>query len=524
MTEPSHQPHPAIARLQSQFGAAQVLDAEVEREFFSQDVYASGEKCLAVLCPRSTDELAAMLKQAQQAGFTIVARGGGLSYTDAYLPITTQTLMLDLRGLNRIVEINAQDGYVVAEAGVTWAQLHEALKPMGLRTPYWGPLSGLLATVGGALSQGSTFLGSGRYGSVGDSVLALEVLQVDGTRLRTGSWAADANTAPFMRYFGPDLTGVFVGDSGALAIKVQASLRLLPMHPQMDFLSFTCDSFTSMRAAMSAIARAGLASECFAFDPVLAQKRMQRASLAADVKTLGQVIKSQGVIGSLKVIAAGRNFLDTSKPSMHLSLEADSAAELTARLAAARRACALTGVVEIENSIPKVMRSQAFVPPNAMLGPFGERWVPVHGIVPHSAADATFAALTALFAQDREELKRLQIDVGYLYTTVGAQGFLIEPVFYWPDAHTAYHKRMVEPEHLARLQDFPDNPEASAKVATLKRAAADCLRAHGATHFQLGKFYDYRSQRDPAQLALLDAMKRHLDPHKRLNPGALASY
>ena len=142
------------------------------------------------------------------------------------------SLIVDLRALDRIEEINAEDAYVVVQAGVTWASLHEMLKKQGLRTPFWGPLSGLLATVGGALSQGSTFLGSGRYGSVGDTVLGMELLQVDGTCLRTGSWAAGANALPFARYFGPDLTGLFVGDAGSLAIKVRASLRVIPAHPR----------------------------------------------------------------------------------------------------------------------------------------------------------------------------------------------------------------------------------------------------------------------------------------------------
>ena len=50
----------------------------------------------------------------------------------------------------------------------------------------------------------------------------------------------------------------------------------------------------------------------------------------------------------------------------------------------------------------------------------------------------------------------------------------------------------------------------------------DVMRANGAANLQLGKFYDYRSGRDPAALALLDAIKAQLDPKGLMNPGVLA--
>ncbi|NJR44002.1 hypothetical protein HC761_00555 [bacterium] len=263
-------------------------------------------------------------------------------------------------------------------------------------------------------------------------------------------------------------------------------------------------------------------SRSFGFDPVLAQMRMQRASLMADVKTLGQVIKSQGILGGLKVVASGRRFLDVNKFSMHLCIEADSSAELAQRMDAARQLCS-AHVQEIENAIPTVLRSQPFTPPNNMLGPKGERWVPVHGIVPHSKAVDTFVELEALFSSERGTLQRLQIETGYLVTTIAASAFLIEPVFYWQDAQSDYHQRMVEPEYLKRVQNFPENLAAREMVDALKRKAADILRDAGGTHFQLGKFYRYREGRNPAQLALLDAIRAALDPKGQMNPGALGT-
>lgn len=490
-----------------------------ELAFFAQDVYAEGVPLAAVLRPADVESLARALHTLTAAGICVVARGGGLSYTDAYLAATPASVLIDMSRLDRIIEINTADRYVVVEAGCTWAALDAALQPHGLRTPYWGPLSGLRATIGGALSQGSVFLGSGLHGSVGDSVLGIDVACADGRILRTGS-AAAGNAAPFLRYFGPDLTGLFVGDAGSLGIKVRASLRLIQRPAALDYLSFEFEQAGSMIAAMSEISRHGLASECFGFDPVLAQMRMKRASLGSDARTLGEVVKKAGLIEGIKLVAAGRNFLDPEKFSAHLAIEADSEAAIATRVAAARHILGRNGR-EIDNSIPKVLRSQPFVPPNNMLGPAGERWVPVHGIVPHSCAAATHAAVEALFARERDTLAAHAIEVGYLFTTVAAQGFLIEPVFYWPDSHTAYHKRMVEPDHRARCGEPAANPAARAVVARLKSEVAAVLRAQGAAHFQLGKFYAYREGRDPAALALLDAIKRQLDPQGLINPGVL---
>ena len=154
--------------------------------------------------------------------------------------------------MDRIVEINEQDMYVVVEAGCTWAKLHEALKAKGLRTPYWGPMSGFSATVGGALSQGSFFLGSTEYGPVSDSVLGLEVVLADGRVTRTGTWASSEGVAAFMRQYGPDATGLFLNDTGAMGFKTKASLKLIPRRTHQGYGSFAFSDHRSALAAVSA--------------------------------------------------------------------------------------------------------------------------------------------------------------------------------------------------------------------------------------------------------------------------------
>lgn len=510
-----------LDQLRERLGEDCVGTAQSELDYFAMDVFARGEPLSAVIRPSDDRALKDAVGLLAAAGIPMIGRGGGLSYTDAYLASRPGSVLIDTGALDRIVEINAQDRYAVVECGVTWAQLDAALEASGLRTPYFGPLSGLEATIGGALAQGSVFLGSGRYGSVADSVLSLDVITPTGELIRTGA-AAAADTPPFFRYFGPDLTGVFVGDAGTLGIKLRASLRLIERPEAAGFRSWQAESADEMFELMSQLARSGLPSECFGFDPLLAEMRVKRASIGEGARAMQSVVRRQGLLSGLTLAVRGRGFLDTSCYSVHAVIEASDRPELRARLKQADRRCARSAARPIAASIPQALRANPFTPPNTMLGPSGERWVPVHGILPHSRAKAAYSALRQALDDNADTLERHLIQVGFLFATVGQQATLIEPVFYWPDSHTPYHRRRVEPAHRQRIGEADDNPAARTEVARLKRLLADILRSHGAVHFQIGKFYNWRDGMNPAARALHDAIKRALDPQDLMNPGALA--
>ena len=512
-------PGAALDELRAQLGADLITDP-AELEYYGTDVYARGEPLLAVLRPVDAAQLARAVKLLVDAGIAIIPRGGGMSYTGGYLATRQPSVLVDTGSMNRVVEINVEDAYAVVEAGITWENLQKALNEKNVRTPFFGPMSGSHATVGGSLSQGSVFHGSGRHGASADSVLGLEVVTANGEILLTGS-AAAANTPPFFRWYGPDLTGVFLGDCGMLGIKTRAVLRLLPKYSQIDYLSWQFERADQLMGAMGALARAGLASEVAAFDPSLSQIRMRRASLSSDVKTLGKVIRKGGLMQGLKLVAKGRNFLDPELFTLHITLEGDSPGEITARVEAARKAVAEFGH-EVENSVPKVMAANPFSAKNAMLGSGGERWAPIHGVVPHSRSARLFQALQDLFEREKPMMDKHGLFIGTLMSTVGAQATLIEPCIYWPDSHNAFHVRTVDPEHRARIGEPGEHLEARAAADDLKHKIAATMRANGAVNFQLGKFYSYRDGRDPAALAMLDAIKAQLDPGGLMNPGVLA--
>ena len=368
-------------------------------------------------------------------------------------------------------------------------------------------------------------MGSGRYGTAADAVIGLDVVLVDGTVMHLGSHA-NKRGEPFFRQFGPDTLGSFLSDCGALAIKTVATLRLVRPQPEARFLSFAFeqDQPAAYFAALAEVARTDVVSEQFGFDPGLEEVRMKRVSLSEDVKSLGNVMKAQdGIFSALKegakVVLAGRNF-SGGKFSLHVSLDGRDAADADAKAAVVRAIASRAGK-EVENSIPKVMRANPFAEVNSMLGPGGERWVPVHGIVPFSRAAAMYERCEAVFTRHKAAMEKHNIHRGYLYCTVGGAGTLLEPVLYWPEARLGFHERVLDATYLAKLDKFPPNPDASAAVARLREDLAITFMEQGATSFQIGKFYKYQDGLDPSAATWLRQLKQLVDPHGRLNPGSL---
>ncbi|MEM8696199.1 MAG: FAD-binding oxidoreductase [Pseudomonadota bacterium] len=514
-TAPAHSD--TLTRLTDAVGIGAVITAAAERTFYAQDVYTLGPDPLAIFRPADTDMLARGLAAIADSGVAIVPRGGGMSYTSGYVAPEAGALIIDMDGMDRILEVNETDMTVTVEAGCTWHKLYEELHPRGLRTPVWGTLSGIKANIGGGMSQNGLFWGA-THGTIAPSALSMEIVLADGTVMRTGS--------EFLRPFGPDLTGLFGSDAGSFGIKAKVTLPLMREATAFAYGSFAFDTPDQITAAMSQVAREGLASECFGFDPFLQAQRMKRDSLTKDAKQLVGMMKSQGgfwkgLKEGAKVVAAGRSFLDDATFSAHLICEGRHQGAVDADMRRIEEIVGEVGGTKVENTIPKVMRANPFPPVNSMVGPDGERWVPVHGVVRHSRALATIDAIGALFEKHGAEMERLGVGAGYLVLTVGRTGFLIEPVFYWPDQLEEMHRRSVEPDHLAKLKGFPANAEARALVGELRKGVIDVFGKMDGVHFQIGRTYPLAERSDPQAWKLLETVKKAVDRDGRMNPGAL---
>ncbi|MFO0451109.1 MAG: FAD-binding oxidoreductase [Pseudomonadota bacterium] len=507
-------------------GADRVVLDPVERHAASADVYSEGATCAAVVRPADTEQLAAAVAYTTRAGYAVIPRGGGLTYTGGYTPPHERSVIVDCAGLDRIVEVSADNMYVTAQAGVTWKSLHAALAPLGLRLPCFGTFSGARATVGGGLSNGALFFGSARWGTVADSLLGLEVVLADGTRLHTGQRALRSAQRPFYRTFGPDLTGLFVHDGGTLGVKTEATFRLIRAPTHTGYLSFAFGSLETSARALSEVARAGVAEDAYVLDPLSTRQSVDGADLAQALRTLGAVVRGgsnwlQGLKDGARMAAAGRDFGAHDVHSLHVVAAAQSAPALEADLEACRALAAQCGGTEIPASMPRAARADLFPPPNGVLGTTGERWAALNAKVAHSDALALVAEGEALLARHAAEFEKHGIWTTRLLIALSNHSFSYEPVFRWRDAWLPIHRRAADPRHLAKFTEPLPNPAARDLVHRARAEMVELFARHGAASNQIGRTYPYFDRLEAPAAELLAALKRAVDPDGRQNPGAL---
>ena len=339
-------------------GTAHVLVEDADRSFYSEDVFRALDTAAGAVCPGTVEELSAAVGAITKAGFAAVPRGGGMSYTDGYLHASTQSITIDMRRLNRVVEINEQDMYVTVECGATWSELNDALKAKGLRTPYWGPLSGLMATVGGALSQNSVFFGSGLYGTAVEQVLGMDVVLADGTLAPLGGHAIK-DGVPFMKHYGPDLMGLFLADAGAHGFKARATLKLIKRPKHRKHMAAGFQSYEKLAAAISDLSRDGIAAEVMGFDAGQQSTRVteNKKGLSEDLKTLRKVIETGGILDGIKVATAGRDYLKDVPYGLHFAIEDHFKGGLKDRISAAKDIIARHGGKTLPGSVTTIVHA-----------------------------------------------------------------------------------------------------------------------------------------------------------------------
>lgn len=486
---------------------------------FSSDVYRTGGAPLAIVRPADVAALQAAVRLCSEAGAAMVPRGGGASYTDGYIRAEGGHVLIDTGALDTI-QIDEANAVVTCGAGVTWAALKTALDARNLRTPFYGPFSGIAATVGGSVSQNTLSHGSTAHGISAQSLLGIDVVLASGELLSTD---ASAGT----RFYGPDLTGLFTGDCGAFGIKAAVRLPLIAMRPQFECLSFAFDDFATFHAGARAAQLARIEDSQFSLDLALSQGQIGRQEgLSARLEIALEVLrkapsKLKGVAQLLRMAMAGEDPMRAGAYMTHFIVDGHDPEEVALKGRQLRRLLAPHGGREIANSIPTFVRSVPFAPLFNILGPGGERWVPIHGVFAHDQAVPFDAAFKSLLASHKAEMERLGVWVGTMFSPVGSSGFLYEIALYWPDSRTEYHVNVLGEEYLSQVPPFAPNPQARAYTDELKEAIIATMQAHGAGHFQIGRAYPYQQRLSKPALGLLGAIKRELDPAGLMNPGAL---
>jgi len=223
----------AYKEIENILGSDYITDKDFMKAAYSRNVDPAFPDRWAdiIVRPETTEEVSDIVKIANKYKIPMVPRGGGADLVGG--SVTQGGILIDLTRMNKILEVNKDDYYVVVECGITWGDLVSQLHPTGYTTGIIGPGSGYAATIGGGLSNSTAGSGSTKYGLVPDICLGVEVVLPGpkGTIIKTGA-AANKYAKPFCRYgVAPDFTGLFMGDVGMMGIKTKAFLRIWPNPP-----------------------------------------------------------------------------------------------------------------------------------------------------------------------------------------------------------------------------------------------------------------------------------------------------
>ena len=196
----------------------------------------------AVVFAQSSEDVAWLAAWCSEHRVPLIAHGAGTSL-EGHLSAVSGGICLDLSRMDRILDVSADNLLCTVEAGVTREALNAHLRDTGLFFPI-DP--GANATLGGMAATRASGTNAVRYGTMRDNVLSMQVVLADGRIIETGTRAAKSSA-------GYDLTALFVGSEGTLAIITQVTLRLHGI-PE-TILAGTC-AFETLDGAVATVIQA----------------------------------------------------------------------------------------------------------------------------------------------------------------------------------------------------------------------------------------------------------------------------
>jgi glycolate oxidase len=238
-----------VRKLQAIVGEAFVSAEAEERYLYSMDQGTMPPAAPdAVVMPKTTDEVSQIVRLANEFKVPLVPMGGGLVLSGLTRALKGG-VVVDMKRMDTIVEINPASRYAVVEAGVSQGGLkaHLAKHHPGLKHSM--PDAPPAATIAGNVC----IHGSGHLSVLGgfhsDMLTGMEVVLPTGEVVCTGSCSVSPQW--FARAPLPDLSGLFLGWSGTTGIITRLGIRLYPNYRYNDMLIYVCETAEQMPEAIS---------------------------------------------------------------------------------------------------------------------------------------------------------------------------------------------------------------------------------------------------------------------------------
>lgn len=238
-----------VAALRQVLPPDAVIDAPEETRAYECDAL-SAYACqpLAVILPRTTEEVAAALRVCHAMGVPVVPRGSGTSLAGGALP-TADCVVLGVGRMNRVLEVDYDNRCIRVEAGRTNLAVTGAVEAEGFfYAP--DPSSQLACAIAGNIAMNSGGAHCLKYGVTTNNLLGVKLVLMDGSVVDIGG--------PWMEAAGLDLLGVICGSEGQLGVVTEATLRILPKPEGARPVLVGFNSNEVAGACVADIIRAGL--------------------------------------------------------------------------------------------------------------------------------------------------------------------------------------------------------------------------------------------------------------------------
>jgi glycolate oxidase len=228
---------------------ARWLDQKEQLVCYAYDAFVEESMPDAVIFPETTDEVSRILALASAHKLPVTGRGAGTSVCGAPVPVR-HGLVVCFSKMDRIIEVNTKDRYVIVEPGVVNADLQAALAPDGFFFPP-DPGSMNASTIGGNIAQNAGGPRCLKYGVTLDYILGLEVVLASGKVITFGSRNIKDVT-------GYKLAALFCGSEGTLGLVTRAILKVVPLPETVKTIMATFKDLDDTAKAVTDIIGSGI--------------------------------------------------------------------------------------------------------------------------------------------------------------------------------------------------------------------------------------------------------------------------
>lgn len=237
-------------------GRDQVLTEDLDLMYYSYDssflTKLEPANPTAVVMPRSTEDVARVMRLAYENDIPVVPRGAGTGETGGCVALRGG-IVLDLSTWDEIIDIDASNMQVLVRPGVIHAKLNEELAKYNLFFPP-DPGSSAMCTIGGMVANNASGLRAVKYGTTEQYILGLEVVLSNGDVITTGGMKARC----IKNVSGLNLTKLMVGSEGVLGVVTRIRLRCWPKPRARGIAMAVFDNLDEAPAAVLDVYQAGI--------------------------------------------------------------------------------------------------------------------------------------------------------------------------------------------------------------------------------------------------------------------------